>query len=168
MIHLFKPFFVFFRALDRIGGTNGTIDVYRHYIKSAAFADAVVEEVASVGGLVGINFDFEPSDCLNHPARPCSAADCAALVAREQPTANGATTVIGGAGACYAEFGMTGATAGSSTAVRGSGLQHHTVCMAVLTRARILDHTDLADLHAGGLGGAAAAGLGRGLRLGGG
>ena len=37
------------------------------------------------------------------------------MVAREQPTANGATfPTEGGDGECYAEFGMTGADAGAS------------------------------------------------------
>lgn len=57
-----------------------------------------------------------------------SAADCAAMVAREEPTANGATfptteiildstrwssTLTGDQGLCYAEFGMTGSSASS-------------------------------------------------------
>jgi hypothetical protein len=46
-----------------------------------------------------------------------SEAACAALVAREQPKANGATfptATTDGTGACYAEFGMTGAAASDS------------------------------------------------------
>ena len=60
------------------GGTNGSIDVYRHYVKSAAFVRAVVDEVTTQQ-YSGINVDFEPSDCLKSPAVPCGVADCEAM-----------------------------------------------------------------------------------------
>ena len=60
------------------GGTNGSIDVYRYYVKSPAFAQAVVDEVKQQG-YQGINIDFEPSDCLKHPTVPCGNSDCEAM-----------------------------------------------------------------------------------------
>ena len=60
------------------GGTNGSIDVYRYYVKSAAFLKAVVDEVTEQK-YDGINIDFEPSDCLKQPAVPCGGADCTAM-----------------------------------------------------------------------------------------
>ena len=60
------------------GGTNGSIDVFRHYTASDAFAEACVEEVATQG-YQGINLDFEPDDCLKQPAVPCGPRDCAAM-----------------------------------------------------------------------------------------
>eukprot|EP01052_Picozoa_sp_SAG31_P015321 SAG31_NODE_982_length_10556_cov_18.203883_1_plen_404_part_00 len=60
------------------GGTNGSIDVYRHYIKSPKFVQAVVDEVQEQG-YAGINIDFEPSDCLKQPTVPCSVTDCFAM-----------------------------------------------------------------------------------------
>ena len=40
--------------------------------------------------------------------------ECITLVRTERPEANGATIVPGGVGSCYAEFGMTGRSGGSS------------------------------------------------------
>ena len=60
------------------GGTNGSIDVYRYYVRSSAFLKAVVDEVTEQG-YDGINIDFEPSDCLKNPAVPCGVADCTAM-----------------------------------------------------------------------------------------
>jgi hypothetical protein len=62
----------------RYGGTNGSIDVYRYYVHSPAFVQAVVSEVARMN-YQGINIDFEPSDCLKKPEVPCSVADCRAM-----------------------------------------------------------------------------------------
>ena len=60
------------------GGTNGSIDVYRHYVTSPEFLKAVVDEVTEQR-YAGINIDFEPSDCLKQPTVPCGVADCTAM-----------------------------------------------------------------------------------------
>jgi GH18 family chitinase len=57
------------------GGSSASIDVYRHYTKSAAFVSAVVNEITQQG-FDGFNFDFEVSDCNKNP---CTVADCQSL-----------------------------------------------------------------------------------------
>ena len=47
-------------APAQYGGNNASVGVYRHYINSAAFVQAVVNEIGEQG-YTGINFDFELS-----------------------------------------------------------------------------------------------------------